>query len=319
MNLSDTLRAKLVALRNSSGVEFDSDKQHFVDSHTRQPRRGLTKILAQLIPVPYDTYEEVPADLSSKKPRKSRNDPLAEPVVSRYAGTTMQKCAACCDAAVQWLRQGNTGFEQIGERLRAEKHADKAHGIAVDYQLEVYVQHGREGLFARCGAVDPCVGTLLEHFDARGWAIVATQVPVYSAELDLATAIDILATDRATRTKLYLVEVKATRRGDVERSNAQYERLRGRLRRTTLQGMPLSYYSRHNVQVFCMKHIVYTHSHVAFDDECIARVSPGTVRTYALHAYFQSQAAKIVRAIALKTGRIKARRLAGAKRKRTTV
>jgi hypothetical protein len=150
-----------------------------------------------------------------------------------------------------------------------------------------------------------------------GWAIVATQMPLYSAEMDVATAFDLVATDRATRTKMFLLEVKATLSTvDLARNSFQYERLRGRLQRTTLRSMPLSFYSRNQVQLFCMLQMVRAQHGFAFDSAVITRVSPGTVRVYPLNEYYSERAKNIIRAIALKTGRIGSGG-ASKKRKRT--
>lgn len=323
VELSDELRTKLTALR-SSAISFDCKKQQFVDSATGATKRGLTRILTQLVPVPNDTFEMSTETPITKRARKSRNDPLAQPCIAMHSGETMKKCASSCATALQYTKSivtSNAVLSEMVQRLQEEKNGDKAHGVLVDCQLEIYVRRGRAGLFEQCpSSVDPCVGTLLEHFDKIGWAIVATQVPVYASSMDVATAVDLIATDRKTRKELYLVEIKATRGGggEFERNNQQYERLRGRLQRTTLRGMPLSYYSRHQLQLFCMNHMVSAEFSFQFDEACVMRVSTGIVRTYKLNRYYEERATRIVRAIALKTGRVKARRTAGVKRKATT-
>lgn len=303
MSLSDELRRKLSALRSS--VEFDPAQECFIDSVTKKRKRGLTKILSQLVPVPRDTLDdedEAFAAVSSKKPRKSQKDPEANPTVLCYSGATMARCGGC-DGAIAWMRANG----KLVQRLAAVKSSDAAHGIVVDYQISVYTRLGMRGLFKKCAVVDPCVGTLLEHFASQRLAVVASQVPIYCEEMDVATAIDVVLTDIETRTQVILGEVKSTQTTDVERNNRQYERLRGRLQRTTLRGLPLSYVMRHKLQLFCMKHMVRLQHKFDFDDAFILRVSPGVVRKYELNDYYEERAAKVVRAIALKTGKKKTR------------
>lgn len=307
-SLSEALKARLAALRSDTSLRFDSERQCFVRGE--EVKRGLTKILAQLVPVPFDrldTDEMAAAEARTRNPRRSRNDPAPEPAIANYAGAVMARCGTC-KRAHEWLA-GTGGV--IGARLAAETNADRAHGVVVDYQLELYTRlRNRGAFFEQCRVVDPCVGTLIEHFDARGWAIVAAQVPLYASAMDVATAFDVVATDRATRSQLVLVEVKATRggNGDFERNNTQYERLRGRLARTTLRGIPLSYYSRHQLQLFCMLEMVRLEHGFTFDHAAVLRLSAGTVREYALNNYYAERSASIVRAIAQKTGRAPTRK-----------
>ncbi len=315
--LSASVAATRLALLRSDGtLRFDSERQCFVRGDCA--KRGLTKILAQLVPVPFDRLDSdelAAAEARTRRPRHSRNDPTPNPAIAHYAGSTMARCGTC-KTAHEWLTSAASA-SSIRQRLAAETHADKAHGIVVDYQLALYTgSRNREEFFQRAGVVDPCVGTLIEHFDARGWAILAAQVPLYASAMDVATAFDVVATDRATCSQLILIEVKATRGGggDFERNNLQYERLRGRLARTTLRGIPLSYYSRHQLQLFCMLEMVRLEHGFTFDRAIVARLSAGTVREYALNAYYADRAAAIVRAIAQKTGRAPTRKRRHAER-----
>jgi hypothetical protein len=331
-----------LALLGQSPVRFDGESGAFVDKATGVRRRGLTRLLAQLVPVPNDTLdsaEVAAAESRSLKPRRSKYDPAPEPLLSSYSGELVSRCASCSEAH-RYMAQ-NAPSTSVRDRLAAEIHPDIAHGLVVDAQLELYVRCGsRSAFFRQCAVVDPCVGTLLAHFDASGISIVATQLPLYSATMGVATQFDIVLTDRATRTRLILGEIKATRgaalsrralvssggggggtrttgalaaltaanqasvaaAAALNRGNLQYERLRGRLTRTTLRGMPLSYYSRHQIQLFCMLDMVQTTQGFTFDEAAVFRVSPGVVRTYPLNPYYVERAATIVRAIAAKSG-----------------
>lgn len=307
---SDSLRAKLAALQESP-VRFDREHGTFVDRISGERRRPLTRLLARLVPVPNDTLDSAEiarAENRSVKARRSRHDPAPNAVMSMYAGSLVQQCGSCSDAH----RYMATSAPSISarERLAAEIHPDIAHGLVVDAQLEMYLRcRSRRDFFLTCAKVDPCVGTLIEHFDSAGLCVVATQLALYSAPMGVATQFDIVLTDRATRSKLVLGEIKATRgaaatsgAAALERNNLQYERLRGRLTRTALRGMPLSYYSRHQIQLFCMLDMVRTTQGFTFDEAAVFRVSPGVVRTYGLNEYYLERASAIVRAISAKTG-----------------
>lgn len=300
--LNGELRTKLAQLR-AAPITFDTARQCFTNAGGAR-KRGLTRVLAQLLPVPFDKLDDETEAALTRRARKSKYDPATHVETRRFeTGATLRRCGSC-DATLRFLRASKLS---VAARLRAESNGDKAHGVAVDYQLSLYVRRGRRALFEACGAfVDPCVGTVLEQCDAMGWALVATQVPVYSAAMDIATAIDLLATDRATRTKLFLIELKASRGRDaVARANMQYERLRGRLQRTTLRGFPLSYYSRHQMQLFCMDEMVRSAHNFGFDDALVMRVAPGVARLYRLNPYYCERAKRIVRAIGLKTGKVR--------------
>lgn len=307
---------KLKRIRERCRVVFDALKTQFVDSTTGATVLGLTRILAKLIPVPLDRLDDkalAQSEARTLKPRRSKNDPLPNPAIERYSGVVLARCADC-QAACEWTRD-NAPSERVREQLRDERNSDRAHGSVVDYQLRLYIQcQSRERFFQNCPFVDPCVGTLIEAFDKRGWALVATQMPLYSSEMGVATAFDLVATDRATKTKLFLIEIKATRglrsgsQDEFWRNNTQYERLRGRLSRTTLRGMPLSFYSRHQVQLFCILHMARTEHQFTFDRAVVMRVSPGIARVYELNDYYEERARSIVRAIGLKTGAVSSRK-----------
>lgn len=298
MSFDGELQCKLRALARTD-VRFDELRQRFYDRRTKRALPGLTQRLAALVPVPFD---KLPARAEERHNASCRHaTPQAhcscgiEKSTHRYAGRTMARCTTCRHA-IAWARAQPGAF---GDAMRAERNDDKVHGCAVDRQLTIYVRDGRAALFEQCtNAVDPCVGTLLEHFDARRTAAVASQVPLYSGSLHAATAADLLLTDRATRKKLILVEIKASRgRDNALRADAQYERVRGTLRRTDLRGCPLSYYARHQLQLYCMHRIAREAHGVRFDDAVIVRVAPGIVREYAHNRLYERRATAVARAL----------------------
>lgn len=281
--LHPELAVKLKALL-SAAVVWNAELQCFVvDGVCKQ---GLTKLLAALMPVPRSKNQSADDDSS---------DAAVDVAVQRFGGSVLRRCGTC-DETLKWLRSLDPLKYRIARRLRAEKDADKAHGIAVDYQLELYVRKGRAALFSQCLVVDPCVGTLLEQLDANEWSLIAAQVPIYDALSDKTTAIDLLATDKATRRELYLLEVKASRR-TARDSNLNYERVRGTLKRSVLRGLPQSYLARAQMQLLWMNDSVERRFKFGFNKSLIMRVSPGVVRSYPLAAQFKARRADVAKAV----------------------
>jgi len=297
MQISAIVRERLRLLQADSGVRFDHARKCFVDANDKR-KRGLTHILQQLIPIAGDTDEQPLQRRKRSRARHGKNDPVLTPSIERFSGSTMARCSTCAEALQHARTQPETS-----ERLRNESD-DKAHGVLVDYQLTVYAARGggRKGLFRRCEKVDPCVGTLLEQLDKKGWTIVATQLPLYSSAMDCATACDLICTDRASRTELFSVEVKSLLRYSLT-SDHNYERIRGRNKNTALRGLPQSYAARHQGQLLCTNHMVQQKFNFNFTHSCVMRVSPGIVRTYDLHPWFVGKLPKFIDAIALKTGK----------------
>lgn len=291
MKLSTVLRDRLARLQRESGVRFDEARKCLVDANDKR-KRGLTHILSQLIPVAGDVRGG--GEKRRSRARQGKNDPVIVPITQRFSGATMRRCGTCA-AALAHARQ----YPGLGDRLVGESD-DKAHGMLVDIQLTVYATRGgRNAMFAHCGIVDPCVGTLIEQLDAMGWSIVASQLPLYSSAMDVGTVADLACTDRATRTQLNQVEVKSSLSGD----DVNYERIRGRNKGTALHGIPQSYVSRHMGQLLCTDHMVRQQFDFSFDRSCVMRVSPGLVRTYDLNAWYVDKLPKFIMAIGLKTGK----------------
>ena len=292
--LHASLRAKLKRLR-AAPITFDAGKKCFVINGRR--KHGLTRLLSSLVPVPRST-----------RTAASTADTKIQVRVQQFAGSTMRRCGHC-DAAVKWLRNSNSPVHKsISTRLRAERNIDRAHGIVLDYQLSFYARTDRKTLFQACGVVDPCVGTLLEQLDANQWCVVGTQLPIYDAASDCATALDVLVTDRETRRQLILIETKAVRgrrRAGSGDSDANYVCERGVLKRSVLRDLPQSYYARHQLQLLWMNDAVQRTFGFAFDKALVMRIAPGSVSSYPLARTFAVRADDMRRAIALKTGKSK--------------
>jgi len=291
LSFHSELRDKLDKLR-SIGVKFDSSAQCFVVG--RHKKRGLTKFLRQLVPVPRSARLSACVGSSAE----------STGVEASFCGSAVLQRCGYCKSAVKAARAATE--TALAQRLAKERNVDKAHGLVIDYQIELLVRYGRRRLFELVSVVDPCVGTLIEQLDALQWSVVATQVPIYQPSTDVATAIDLLATDKRTRRQLHLIEIKASsaaRQSADNRSN--YERVRGRLSRSILSGLPQSYYAQHQLQLLVMEQTVVEQCDFRFDSACVLRLSPGMAVRYPLAEQFRQRANHIQTALAIKTGRRK--------------
>jgi len=201
----------------------------------------------------------------------------------------------------------NEGRSGIGQAYH------KRHGVWVDESIKVYVAGGSKTLIAFSSdvGIEPCAATLLDFIAASGYRIVACQVPIYSTVMGVATSIDIICTDVATSTEFYIFEVKSTAvvsKEAVERGDAAFEQLRGRLKSTTLRGMILSQYGASQVQAWTQMSIVKEITSMTPTGVSVLRVSPGIVREYPLNIYYKDRAEKLARAISIQTGQAKRNR-----------
>lgn len=279
MKLSKKLQLQMRAVRGTK-VRFDGARRCFVDETTGRKRRGLTKTLARIVPVPLALGD---VSVASDPPQKR---------TGRFVGATVSACLTCKAAMVDAVRRQSNA----GQVVAAQRNSDRAHGAVVDEQLAIYAAHGREGLFAKCAAVDPCVGALIEQLDADGLVVFASQTPIFCERLACATAIDLLATDRAKRESLILIEVKATRAMTTE-SVREYEAARSMMTRGVLKGLPLSYYTRHQTQLLCMQQMLELQCGIRVDKARVMRVAPGIVHTYPLAPDIAKRGAELVSAM----------------------
>lgn len=157
------------------------------------------------------------------------------------------------------------------------------HGHIVDTDICRHVKTGRP-------VRDPCARRLLDYVrDVLAWVPVAAQVPVFSPELGVATAIDLVCTDAATRTKLYLVEIKSTRQRAASRTmlDACYRvsaGVAGGGKRSTdawVRSLAMSQYMQHQLQLWAMTHVVQQEMGIAIDQAVVLR----TTRNHGVYAY----------------------------------
>lgn len=299
----DTVQAALHALALAP-IEFSPDDECYVLPGIGK-KRGLTKILNALIPVPHGELDD---EVPTKKARRSKNDPKPDRRVWRATPDTnryLRRAVAQCRDAVGGCQLDQFGDDEGRAGIGAAYH--KRHGSLVDEQIKLRVAHGSAALDARDsgamrGGLDPCTATLLDFVAARGRRIVAAQVPLYSKEMDVATAFDIM-TDDGT---VYEIKSNAVATPDaIARSDKSYETPRARLTRTALRGAPCSQYTRGQVQLYVTCAMIAEMTGWQPPGAAVLRVSPGVVREYPLNAWFKERADKFRRAFAQKTGQHK--------------
>lgn len=265
-------------------------------------KRGLTRILGALVPVPHG---DVPPE---KKARRSKNDPVPGALVWRHTADSRyfikMAVPTCRDST------GGCSLEQYAEdegRSGIGRAYNTRHGSLVDEQIKLRIAHGREILNDRShaafrGGLDPCTATLLDYLRARGQRPVAAQVPLYSPTMDVATAFDLM-TDDGT-----VYEIKSTTVATPEaivRGDRSYETPRARLTRTALRGTPCSQYSIGQLQLFITCAMITETTGFEPPAAAVLRVSPGVVRRYELNQWFKTRAERFRQAIAKKTGQHK--------------
>lgn len=277
-------------------------------------KRGLTKILGSIMPVPHGEPE--PNDPPPKKARRSKLDPVPKARIwkhtDRASRTYISKAAVTCRDATTVCSLPHLD-EDVG-RAGIGKAYNTRHGSLVDQQLKLRVTHGREAMIDRThgcmrGGLDPCTATLLDFLQSRNQRIVATQVPLYSAEMDVATSFDIMVDDGT------VYEIKSTTvtgADAVARGDKSYETPRARLTRTALRGTPCSQYCLGQLQLYITCAIITETTGFSPPSAAVLRVSPGIVRQYDLNPWFKTRADRFRRAIAQRTGQhkrnLKARR-----------
>jgi hypothetical protein len=170
--------------------------------------------------------------------------------------------------------------EQLAEYIRcSRRRRPRLQTVAVHKRMPTTV-------------VDPCTLTLLTYLrDTLALVPVAAQVPVHSTELNFATAIDVLAVDAATRTRLYVLEIKAARmalRGiGAASTQACYKHVvapaRRRRRAGALDGvLGRSLYWQHQLQLWAMVRTLRREYALEVAGAAVIRTSPRYIFHYPL-------------------------------------
>jgi len=294
--LSVELKQSLKQLRDVP-VEYSEQHRGFVFSQSptdRAPKRGLTKVLREVFPVPMADRDEsdVCVRRPAKRARHSASDPPPRRTLWRRVKCRTPSAQTCRDATLRANVDGllpTFGCEGFGPNFAVR------HGKLVDQQLKYIVKHGYSTAHAAEMLLDPCVATLRDYFTENGLSMIASQVPLYSTELDIATALDVLCTDSSTKTQLHLCEVKAATTDCAE--DASYVRVRGRLKSSVARGTPLSYYVEHQLQLGVMDHMIHETLHARPTSSRVLRVSPNCVSVYELTPWFDATSKKLLSVI----------------------
>jgi len=171
-----------------------------------------------------------------------------------------------------------------------------AHGSLVDAQLVEFVRD-EAAFYARYGLAeaDACVYAFVRYVrEVRHWEFVAAQLPLSVPSLGVATAIDIVCTDAATRRELYVLELKAS--ANEPAGWSVYEHAHSAYRRSGALGrVPRSRYSLHQLQLWGMWHGLSADAHLEVDGAYVVRVSPTAITAFPLHPWFRTQDAALAR------------------------
>lgn len=305
--LSTELKQTLKRLRDVP-VEYSEQFNGFVYNHSsnhREPKRGLTVVLAELFPVPLVDRDDT--DVIARPSKRARPTPDPTPVCTVWRRPSCRTASAetCRVATLHTHVDGlapSYGASGIGPNF------DKRHGKLVDQQVSYIVRYGYSTARTVGMLLDPCTATLRDFFAAHGLAPIGAQVPLYSADLDVATAADVLCTDVATRRELHLFEVKSTT-GD-SAADANYTRVRGRVKSSAARGTPLSHYVRHQMQLGVMDVMIRETlgDGTALTSSRVLRVSPNCVSVYELTPWFTAASKKLLPVIRRRAARVAKRR-----------
>lgn len=253
-------------------------------------KRGITAAVKALLP-----YDETNVDRETYQPYR----PFPERV-ERYQnqgtpGHHKSGCYAALLATVRLLKSApgsETLLDALTKGLRDMRGFPLAHGQLVDYQFECFVNLSWREFCNVCPVIDPCVATGLEVIKRKGWVLVAAQVAVYNERTDLASAIDLIATDdqadpvaseRRIRkaaspdaANLYLIEVKS--RCSCNPHDDYYNGY-GQIKTGVFAKERMSQYTRDQTQLLLLQKTVTTMCDVAESLKDVHRRHPRPTRT----------------------------------------
>ena len=305
---------KLRALRehpNSCRVQYVAKRKCFVRTRTSvevaaqmaagkhappptERCRGLTRVLERAFPVAeHDTCPRCdPEARASARKQSERKRTLLGYVASdlQPMGKKKRKHFVAVSSGGSSGNTNNTNNTNMCRRTIS----NMAHGSGVDLDVEKYV---RAGKFTP--SADICSVSLMVYLKTTlGWQPIATQVPIYSPSLGIATAIDLLCTDVETHTKLFLVEVKATRARGTAASVAACYTTSANTAVGNLRGLPMSRYSSHQLQLWAMAYTLRAECAVTLDGAAVLRTSPARVYHYPLSPWFDGRERALVKRLA---------------------
>jgi hypothetical protein len=291
--MGDKYRA-LLAHRLCRDTAFDEGRMCFTrpDQRRRGERascRGLLGMLRRAFPMTEHGANDCPRCQQNAAGRSGTSRQLSAAALAGVDANMLLRARASLTPSKRRVRRGQFVPLSGGaaphavatpqHRCRGASSID--HGTAVDRDVSGLVRGGAIG-----PATDPCAIALMYHVRSLlGWKPLATQVPVYSPTLGLATAIDMLCTDAATETELYLVEVKATRvRGAspelLDRCYCTSVSTAGPS--PLLRQLNMSRRLQHQLQLWTMAYMLRHDLGIVVDRAIVMRTGPGAVVDYEL-------------------------------------
>jgi len=279
-------------------VAFDARRGAFVVGG--RLKRGLTRLVRALIDVARHEWPTASCAGCIEVTRRRQGETIERAAhmavpSTRRAGPILQsrKRRRSSASAFELCVVTTAVAEPVATPQASERRECKGgalatrHGQAVDRDIERLVS--RPALIAR-PSIDPCAATFVTYLHEKlGLVPVAAQVPIYCSRLDFATAIDVLAVDVRTRSKLYLIEVKASRmRGGATRTsaNACYLHNEHPGSRPRGSGLPTdmvrSVYWQHQLQLWAMAFTLRTEYGVELAGAAVIRTTPTCAYHYPL-------------------------------------
>lgn len=239
-------------------------------------KRGVTRVIKSLLPL-----DAANADATTYNPYKGHPERCEVYESQGAPAEPGSGCRAALARTVVVLTETHTAPKLLDDLRRGSTRPEefaKAHGQLVDYQFECFVNMEWHEFCRACPTIDPCVATGLEIIKRRDWVLVGSQVCIYNAGTDLATAIDLIATDRKRAVtgaskkgrktekvaRLHLIEIKARSRCD--KIDAYYNGL-GRVKTGAFAGERLAYYTIDQTQLLFMQETVHFMCTVRFGED----------------------------------------------------
>jgi len=266
-------------------TRYSPSAQSFLRNRKRV--RGLLRVIGRLFPA----QEHAPEDCERCKgcADGSRKRKGTAALSARAALTPSKRrikrgafvAVSAAHAAAEGVAELPSVLDPVARRdMWCRGANDKRHGQIVDENLRRYVKGGAGVL------TDPCSRNAVRYLeDTKRLIIVASQIAFYGPTLRVCTACDVLCVDEATRSKLYLVEVKATRTvtGTAREIDACYKVSRGPLRRDgPLRKVPQSRYMQHQLQLWAMWFTLRQDLSVPLAGAFVLRVGPSFAAEYPL-------------------------------------
>ena len=288
-----TINAKFKSIFGNAmcaATRFAADKGCFVHGIKSTRCRGLTRCLAVAWPLP---TRHPTATCEYCKPARRRE----RAAFSRACGGLGHKNVAGPRTRV---KDGGGGGKAAAAATTTAGSGmiPTRHGSLVDDQVVVWAEQGIAAARARWPrGLEACTLALIRHItETLRWVPVAAQVPLLLPGVGprVATAVDLFCTDAATRSKVFLVEVKSTRDRQPGAADACYRAAppqpAAAVRRAAKCGglgpdaayVPRSQHMLHQGQLWAMDWSLRNDYGVTPDRAVVLRARPGRVYEYAL-------------------------------------